>query len=70
LLTGSGGQDGKGIDFNDSGEIAYQLDFSNGTTGVFESSVSAVPEPASLGLLTAGAGMLLGRSRKQSVKRR
>ena len=64
LLTGSGGQDGKGIDFSDSNEVAYRLTFTNGSTGVFE---SVVPEPGSLGLIAGGAGMLLRRSRRRTV---
>jgi hypothetical protein len=70
LLVGSGGQDGKGSDFSDTGDLAYRLTFTDGSSGVFESTVSAVPEPASLGLLAAGATMLLGRSRRPFVKRR
>ena len=64
LLTGSGGQDGKGTDFVDSNEIAYRLTFTNGTSGVFE---SAVPEPTSLGFIAAGGAILLRRTRRRSV---
>jgi hypothetical protein len=61
LLTGSGGQDGKGIDFNDTDEVAYRLTFTNGSSGVFE---SMVPEPASLGLFALSAIPLLRRRRR------
>ena len=69
LLVGSGGQDGKGFDFNDSGEVAYRLTFTDGSSGVFESTISAVPEPVSLGLLPIGAVLLLRRNRNRPVKR-
>ncbi len=65
LLVNSGGQDGKGDAFSDSGEIAYKLTFTDGSSGIFESNVNAVPEPASLGLFAAGAGMLLRRRGKR-----
>jgi hypothetical protein len=64
LLTGSGGQDGKGMDFNDLNEVAYRLTFTNGTSGVFE---SAVPEPTSLGLIVAGGAILVRRTRRRTV---
>jgi hypothetical protein len=65
FLLNSGGQDGKGITLNDNGEIAYKLTFTDGSSGIFE---SAVPEPASLSLLAAGAGTLLLRSRRRQIK--
>jgi hypothetical protein len=69
LLVGSGGQDGKSLDYNDGGQVPYRLSFTDGSSGVFESTVP-VPEPASLGLIAVGAGMLLGHSRRQSGRPR
>jgi hypothetical protein len=56
-LTGAGGEDGFGLSFNDSGMLVYQLVFTDGTSGVFTSTVP-VPEPSSaictlVGLLAA-----------------
>ena len=54
----SGGEDGLTNAWNDQGELAATIDFSNGTGGVF---LVAVPEPASLALLTIPALALLRR---------
>ena len=54
----SGGQDGRGMTFNDDGLIVYQLAFTDGSVEVF-TSVVAVPEPGSL-LLVATAGLAAG----------
>ena len=42
-LATSGGQDGRSINLSNSGELAFQLDFSDGSSGVF---VTSVPEPS------------------------
>jgi hypothetical protein len=63
FLTGSGGEDGQGLSFNDSGLLVYQLTFTDGSTGIFTSSI-AVPEPASLGLLALGSLAVLRRARR------
>jgi hypothetical protein len=68
LLVNAGGQDGKGDAFSDSGEIAYKLTFTDGSSGIFESNVNSVPEPASLGLLAAGAGLLIRRNRRKPLQ--
>jgi hypothetical protein len=67
LLINAAGQDGKGLSFNDSGEIAFRLSFTDGSSGVFTSPIP-VPEPTSLGLLAAGAGLLLRRNRKLTAR--
>jgi hypothetical protein len=56
FLSGSGGEDGKGMSFNDSALLVYSLTFGDGSSGIFTSMVP-VPEPnlligaAALGLL-------------------
>ncbi|MDB5328834.1 MAG: hypothetical protein JWM57_4403 [Phycisphaerales bacterium] len=58
LLINAGGQDGKGVNFNDSAVIAYRLGFTDGSAGIF---TSVVPEPATLSLLALGGMSLLRR---------
>ena len=48
---GVGGQDGRGTSFTDNGLIAYTLAFTDNTSGVFYSNISAVPELSTLVLL-------------------
>jgi hypothetical protein len=67
LLINAAGQDGKGLSFNDSGVTAFRLSFTDGSSGVFTSTIP-VPEPASLGLLSAGAVLLLRRNRSRFAK--
>lgn len=47
----SGGQDGRGIELTDNGLICYTLAFTDGSSGVFFSSLNPVPEPTSIALL-------------------
>src|SRR5262245_43983904 len=66
--TVSGGQDGRGISFTDNGLLTYTLAFTNGTSGVFVSSVTPVPEPATTGLLAwVAAAALAVRWRRRRV---
>lgn len=56
----SGGQDGRGVSFNDDGTLIYRLTFTDGSSGVFTSSV---PEPT--GLLTLAAAALAASLRRR-----
>ena len=66
LLTGSGGEDGWGMSFNDSGLLAYNLSFTDGSSGIFTTQVAPVPEPAGV-LLAAGLGLLAARARRRAT---
>jgi hypothetical protein len=61
----SAGQDGRNLVFSDSGLLAYTLMFTDGTSGVFYSQVSPVPEPATalaaLGVAALAGGVLVRR---------
>jgi len=52
---GSGNEDGQQSGFNDLGQVAFFAEGSNNVSGIFISNVAAVPEPASVFLLGAGA---------------
>ncbi len=52
----SGGQDGRGVSFTDTGFITYQLTFTDNSSGIFVSQIAPVPEPASM-LVVGGAFM-------------
>ena len=56
LFNGSGGEDGRGVALNDNGLFAYTLFFTDGSSGVFTTQLTPVPEPAGL-LLAATAGL-------------
>ncbi len=58
--SGGGGDGGAG-GFNDLGQIAYWARFTDGSDGVFVSSLAAVPEPGGLALLGLALPALLGR---------
>jgi hypothetical protein len=60
-LANSGGHDGRARSLNDAGVVAFELEFSDGTAGIFTATV-----PAS-GVLPAlaGAGLLAGRRRRK-----
>ena len=63
-MATSGGQDGRQINLSNSGELAFQLDFSDGSSGVF---TVQVPEPASAGILGLGALATLMRRRRNQI---
>jgi len=60
-LGTSGGQDGRPINLSDNGDLAFQLDFSDGSSGLF---VSHVPEPASMALSAIAVASLARRRRR------
>jgi hypothetical protein len=59
-LVTSGGQDGRGVSLNSRGEFVFELDFANGTSGIF---VASVPTPSALSLL--GLGVLAAARRRR-----
>jgi hypothetical protein len=63
VMATSGGQDGRAIALNDNGDLAFQLDFSDGSSGVFTTHVP-VPEPSTAGLLAVAAASLAARRRR------
>ena len=62
FLNVFGGQDGSGVSFTDFGLLAYTLNFTDGSAGVFTTQLTPVPEPAGL-LAVAAAGLALIRRR-------
>ncbi len=61
FLAGSGGQDGKGMPFNSSGLLCYELFFSDGSSGIFTSQIAPVPEPTLPLLMVGLSGLLVYR---------
>lgn len=45
FITGSGNEDGRASAFNDRGQIAFRARFTDGSEGIFVSSIAAIPEP-------------------------
>jgi len=58
LAFGNG--NGRPSAFNDRGQIAFMAAFTDGTSGVFVSHVVAIPEPASVSILSVAAFSMLG----------
>ena len=54
----SSGGDGRMANFNDAGQLAFWLQFTDGSQGIF---VAQVPEPSTLFLLAAGGIVLIRR---------
>jgi hypothetical protein len=50
---GSGGEDGRGRAITDSGLLVFELSFTDGTSGIFTSQITAVPEPSALAMTGA-----------------
>jgi hypothetical protein len=67
FVTGSGGEDGRPTSFNDAGQLAFRLGFTDGTQGIFVANTVAIPEPSSL-LLALGASVLLVAGRWSRAK--
>ena len=66
LVSGSGGEDGRRTSFNDLGQLAFQLGFTDGTEGVFVSNIVAIPEPTTAGLLGLGGIVFLSRRNRRT----
>jgi hypothetical protein len=62
-LVSSGGQDGRVRSLSDSGMVAFALEFTDGSSGVFLAAVPAPGVGAAMGLL----GLLASRRRRASV---
>ncbi len=63
--VGLGGEDGRGISFNDNGQLTYRLGFTDGSQGILTSHVVPVPEPSCM-LMLACVG-LASRSLRRRV---
>jgi hypothetical protein len=61
MVGGSGGEDGLGISFNDAGQLAFNLFFTDGTGGIF---VATIPEPATATLMLIAAVGCAARRRR------
>lgn len=57
--------DGRGLSFSDAGFLTYSLGFTDGSSGIFLSSIP-VPEPASAGLVAVGLTALAWLKRRDS----
>ncbi len=58
MATGSGGEDGRPTSFNDAGQLAFQLGFTDGSSGIF---VATIPEPGTLTLFAITLPWVLRR---------
>ena len=58
----TGGEDGRIAHLNDVGQFVYRLDFTDGTSGLF---MTTVPEPTAATLAVAGCATLLARRRRR-----
>ncbi len=58
LADASGTQDGRGTPFNNAGQLALHLGFTDGSQGIF---IATVPEPGSLVMTVVGATLALRR---------
>ena len=62
--SGSGGEDGRGVIFSDTGFLIYTLHFTDNSEGVFVSQFTPVPEPVTTGLFAAVALAAVWRVRR------
>lgn len=56
----SGGEDGHGMSISDTGFLAYELTFTDGSSGVSLLSITPVPDSATAGLAAAARLAALG----------
>lgn len=63
----SGSNAGGPNHFNDRGEMAIRLEFTDGSEGVFLASIPTVPEPASLGLIAIAIGCWSSRKHRSTA---
>lgn len=56
------GQDGRGMFFNDAGQLVFNIGFSDGNSGVFVANVAPVPGAAAV----LGLGAMIGLRRRRS----
>lgn len=56
MIPNTGGEDGRANPFNDAGQLALHLGFTDGSEGIF---VATIPEPGALAVLGLGMPMLL-----------
>jgi hypothetical protein len=62
-IIAGGDEGGRSTFFNADGTLAFRLDFTDGTSGIF---TAAVPEPSTFALLAIGAvGICLHRTRRR-----
>jgi hypothetical protein len=60
----SGGEDGRPTFFNDAGQLAFLASFSDGSSGIFVTTITQpIPEPATAALLAVGGLTVLVRRR-------
>jgi hypothetical protein len=65
----SGGEDGRGMTFNNDGTLAFRLNFTDGSSGIFTSTIAAIPEPSTYAVMAMGLGVLgWVRLRRQRAK--
>lgn len=63
LFGSTGNGDGRPSAFNNRGQLAFSVSFTDGTAGIFVSNRVAVPEPSTLLLLCFGSLAMLRRRR-------
>lgn len=59
-ILSSGGEDGLGRSLNDSGMLVFELDFTDGSSGIF---TTTIPAPGTIGMLGL-AGLIAARRRR------
>lgn len=57
------GNDGQSTNFNDVGQLAFSLAFTDGSSGIFIATIGTIPEPSTALLLTIGLAVFPQRRR-------